>query len=64
MSCTALTLGFSAKDFLKLENNLVKDVNYTASMATAVTYLSEILNMLAGTQIPTIKAIADTYEAK
>ena len=63
MSCTALTLGFSAKDFLKLEKNLVKDVNYTASMTTAVTYLIKIIDCFTAIQIPTTKAIDDFYKA-
>ena len=42
MPCTALTLGFSAKNFLKFENNLIKEMNYTTLMTTAVTYLSKI----------------------
>ena len=38
MSCTAFTLSFLAKDFLKLEKNMIKEINYTTLMTTAVTF--------------------------
>jgi hypothetical protein len=62
VSCTALTLGFSAEDFLKLEKNLIKEINYTALMATTIADFSKIINAFTIYQIPTVKTIDDFYK--